>query len=159
MVSRAEIENHPNVRKGWLREAAKRTAQFKSDACYQEKSSIWSEVKPIYMRLQGDCKCAYCERKLESVTYGKGEQDVKHFRPKGNVCPWKLPAALKNTAVVLTPVSSHTGYCRTTCSTTPPRASPATVPLNGLTFPSLAPMFKARTLTIPPFWPRLNFRI
>lgn len=83
---------------GWLKKAAERTAQFKKDGCYSEKKGIWSAVKPVYMRLQGESKCAYCERKLESEYYGKGEQDVEHFRPKKNVRPWKLPKSRKNWA-------------------------------------------------------------
>src|SRR4030088_1152429 len=74
---------------GWLQKAGERTEQFRQLARYTEKSSIWSKVKPVYMRLQGDSKCAYCERKLESIDYGKGEQDVEHFRPKKGLKVWK----------------------------------------------------------------------
>jgi hypothetical protein len=88
---------------GWLKRAAERTAQFKTDGYYSEKKGIWSAVKPVYMRLQGESKCAYCERKLESEKYGKGEQDVEHFRPKKNVRPWKLPKPLEKLVVRLTP--------------------------------------------------------
>lgn len=88
---------------GWLKKAAERTAQFKTDGYYSEKKGIWSAVKPVYMRLQGESKCAYCERKLESENYGKGEQDVEHFRPKKNVRPWKLPKSLEKLGVTLTP--------------------------------------------------------
>ncbi len=51
---------------GWLQNAATRTDRFRQKGFYEERSSIWSEVKGVYMRLQGDCKCAFCERKLES---------------------------------------------------------------------------------------------
>jgi hypothetical protein len=61
------------------------------------------------MRLQGGCKCAYCERKLEAEPYGKGEQDVEHFRPKKNVRPWKLPKALADQGVAVTPPTPTTG--------------------------------------------------
>lgn len=88
---------------GWLANAAERTKSFRKLGLYQEKSAIWSKVKPVFMRLQGNCKCAYCERKLESEPYGKGEQDVEHFRPKKNVRPWKLPKSLQQQGVKVTP--------------------------------------------------------
>lgn len=88
---------------GWVQRAATRTAGFRQKSRYLEPSSIWSKVKPVYMQLQGGSKCAYCERKLESVDFGKGEQDVEHFRPKGRVRPWKAPKALSNQGVVFAP--------------------------------------------------------
>lgn len=95
----------------WLDRAKARTIQFKKLGSYDERSSIWSEVKPVYMELQGESKCAYCERKLESVDYGKAEQDVEHFRPKGNVRPWKPSPGLKKLGLPLTPpVARGGGY-------------------------------------------------
>jgi hypothetical protein len=41
----------------WLERAAERTAQFREKGFYEEDSSIWSEVKPVYMQLQGRGKC------------------------------------------------------------------------------------------------------
>ena len=78
----------------WRGNAGDRTKLFKKKRAYAEESSIWSDVKVVYMRLQGNCKCAFCERKLESVTYGKGEEAVEHFRPKKRVKAWPLPAEL-----------------------------------------------------------------
>lgn len=96
---------------GWLARAEARTAEFRTKGRYEEASSIWSEAKPAYMLLQGNCKCAYCERKLESVNYGKGEQDVEHYRPKGNVRAWKLPKSLRDQGVSLTdPTTLSGGY-------------------------------------------------
>jgi hypothetical protein len=60
-------------------------------------------------KLQGECKCAYCERKLESIDYGKGEQDVEHFRPKSSVKAWRVPKALKDQGIVTTDVSNAGG--------------------------------------------------
>lgn len=88
---------------GWLNRAAARTAGFQAQGAYSETSTIWSEVKQVYMTLQGASKCAFCERKLESVKYGKGEQAVEHFRPKGSIKPWKLPASLAAEGVNLAP--------------------------------------------------------
>ena len=45
----------------WLGRAETKTEEFRNQGFYQESSSIWSEVKVVYMRLQGNCKCAYCE--------------------------------------------------------------------------------------------------
>ena len=89
-------------KQSWLQRAATRTAGFRALGHYEEKSSIWSEVKVVYMRLQGNCKCAYCERKLEAIDLGKIEQDVEHFRPKGSVKGWKAPKALANQGIVFT---------------------------------------------------------
>ena len=87
--SQAELETLIEAESaGWLKHAAARTATFRINGCYHEAGPIWSKVKPAYMRLQGGSKCAYCERKLESVDYGKGEQAVDHFRPKGSVKAW-----------------------------------------------------------------------
>ena len=94
---------------GWLANAAERTKSFRKLGFYQEKKAIWSKVKPVFMRLQGDCKCAYCERKLESESYGKGEQDIEHFRPKKNVRPWKLPKSLAKQGVRVTPPPASGG--------------------------------------------------
>jgi hypothetical protein len=103
----AAIEAHA---KGWLAKAKKRTAGFRKKKAYSEKSSIWSQIKEVYMQLQGGSKCAYCERKLADPTYGKGEQDVEHFRPKKNVRAWKLPAALAGKGVKLTAPPGKGGY-------------------------------------------------
>ena len=48
---------------GWLVRAGKRMEIFASLGFYEESSSIWSEVKIVYMRLQHG-KCAYCKRQL-----------------------------------------------------------------------------------------------
>lgn len=90
---------------GWLVRAAARTADFRAKGKYEEQGTIWGEVKPVYMKLQA-CKCVYCERKLEAVDYGKIEQDVEHFRPKGRVSRWKAPAALTKVGVKITDVPS-----------------------------------------------------
>jgi hypothetical protein len=104
-ISRRDLEDLIETEKrGWLTRAGDRTEEFRRLGYYKEKSSIWSEVKPVYMRLQGSCKCAYCERKLESTDYGKGEQDVEHFRPKGGVKAWRMPKALKESGITPTKV-------------------------------------------------------
>ncbi len=95
---------------GWLAQAKSRTSGFRRKKKYAEKSSIWSKVKPVYMRLQGESKCAYCERKLAAEEYGKGEQDVEHFRPKKNVKAWPLATSLVGKGIKLTRPSGRGGY-------------------------------------------------
>lgn len=111
-VSRQELETLIEAEKaGWLARAAARTEGFRAAGRYDETSCIWSEVKPVYMRLQGGSKCAFCERKLESATHGKVEQDVEHFRPKGRVTHWRLSAKLRAAGVTLTPLpATAPGY-------------------------------------------------
>ncbi len=73
---------------GWLRRAAERTAGFLERKSFDETSSIWSEVKSVYMRIQYD-KCIYCERQLASPGLGGSlEHDLEHFRPKNGVAAW-----------------------------------------------------------------------
>jgi hypothetical protein len=89
---------------GWLKRAAERTTNFRLMGFYEEGSSIWSEVKPAYMKLQGNSKCAYCERKLESVEYGRGEQDVEHFRPKAKIKRWRVPRSLAKEGIAVSEI-------------------------------------------------------
>jgi hypothetical protein len=97
----------------WATRAKERTDIFKRNGRYQEKSSIWSEIKPVYMRLQGASKCAFCERKLESEEYGKGEQAIEHFRPKGKVVTWRPPASLETQGIAFGAVPlKNNGYYR-----------------------------------------------
>lgn len=112
-ISKKRLENLIEQEKpGWLARAEKRTNHFKNLGHYNESSSIWSEVKKVFVRIQHG-KCAYCERQLESEEYGTIEHDLEHFRPKKKAKPWKLNSALKQAGVVLTqPVSrqADAGY-------------------------------------------------
>lgn len=96
----------------WLRRSRERTGGFVTAGAFDEASSIWSEVKVVYMRLQGDSKCAYCERKLESEYYGQIEQDVEHFRPKKKVVAWTVPVALDALGIAPAVVPANSGYYR-----------------------------------------------
>lgn len=111
-ISQADLEKLIEAESpGWLQKAAQRTADFRQKGHYEEASSIWSDVKAVYMRLQGGSKCVYCERKLEDVAIGKVEQDVEHFRPKADVREWPLTASLKTQGVKTTPVpNGDLGY-------------------------------------------------
>lgn len=96
---------------GWLEKARERTDKFRELGRYEESSSIWSQVKPVYMKLQGESKCAYCERKLESSDVGRVEQDVEHFRPKGNVKFWRAPQKLRDLGIPFTAAPNESkGY-------------------------------------------------
>lgn len=78
--------------KNWLKNARRRTAKFIKDGTYEEKNSIWSTVKPVFMELQ-QSKCAYCERRIPAEQDdGAIEWDLEHFRPKGGVDVWRTPA-------------------------------------------------------------------
>jgi hypothetical protein len=72
----------------WRGRAAARTAGFVAAGKYEESSSIWSDVKPVFMTLQHN-KCAYCERALAAGDHGGAiEHDLEHFRPKSSVVDW-----------------------------------------------------------------------
>lgn len=75
---------------GWLKRAGARAKAFSKRGCYAERTSIWSEVKPVFMTLQHN-KCAFCERLLEGGRLGTIEHDMEHFRPKGPVVEWPTP--------------------------------------------------------------------
>jgi hypothetical protein len=72
---------------GWFARADQRTAKFKTAGKYDEKTGIWSEIKPVYVRLQFN-KCGFCERKLSDEERGLLDYDVEHFRPKSTVSAW-----------------------------------------------------------------------
>ena len=94
---------------GWSARAKERIEKFRCKKKYDEKSSIWSEVKPVFMELQGEGKCCFCERKFESGELGRYELDVEHFRPKGNVkeCPQsRVGEGIRMTA----PPGANNGY-------------------------------------------------
>lgn len=83
-----QIEAH---RPGWLDRAAERRRSARALGYHDaEKTPVWSEIKSVYLRLQHD-KCAFCERKLESETYGLVEHDLEHYRPKSEVRAWPTP--------------------------------------------------------------------
>jgi 5-methylcytosine-specific restriction endonuclease McrA len=71
----------------WLDTAKTRTNRFRKMKRYQEKSSIWSKIKLVYMTLQ-DGKCGYCERKFGADRESTIEHDVEHFRPKSAIKKW-----------------------------------------------------------------------
>lgn len=104
---RRRIEDH---KPGWSARAADRTERFRALGKFDESSHIWSEIKAVFMCLQGQ-KCAFCERKLESEEHGLGEQDVEHFRPKGRVTRWELPDGLANLGIAPVDIpAGRTGY-------------------------------------------------
>lgn len=72
----------------WIRRAQDRTDTYKAKGRYvTPPTDIWSEIKRVYMNLQG-YKCAFCERRLERSDFGNIEHDVEHFRPKSMVKEW-----------------------------------------------------------------------
>jgi hypothetical protein len=71
----------------WLDRAADRTQAFIAAGKFDETSSIWSQIKEVFIALQNN-KCAYCEKDMAGAEYGSGEYDLEHFRPKGRVQVW-----------------------------------------------------------------------
>ena len=68
----------------WCSRAKKRSREINKKAVYAEKTSIWSEVKPVFMYLQRN-RCIYCDRHIASLRVGSVEHDLEHYRPKGRV--------------------------------------------------------------------------
>lgn len=87
-VTHSELEE--KIKAGvptWMTRASERTETFRTLGRYEETSSIWSEIKTVFMEIQHD-KCAYCERQLEGQPYGTIEYDLEHYRPKSSVKKW-----------------------------------------------------------------------
>lgn len=99
------IENH---KQDWIQRAKNRTETYKLAGKVTDSSHIWSEIKEVLMKLQGN-KCAFCEQELEGVTYGKGSIDVEHFRPKNNVRKWEVSAEFKSLGIALTNPKKNVG--------------------------------------------------
>ncbi|MFJ4375194.1 hypothetical protein ACIP1T_21635 [Pseudomonas japonica] len=74
----------------WTSNAGKRTQKLIDAQQFKEKTSIWSTVKPVFMKVQLN-KCVFCERQFESPQYGTIEFDLEHFRPKSAVLGWPDP--------------------------------------------------------------------
>ncbi len=93
-ISSSELtERIDTLAPGWRGRAQLRTSRFLQLGRYEESSSIWSEVKLVYMTLQRD-KCAYCEQRLEGGRKGTIAHDLEHFRPKASVRAWPSDSTL-----------------------------------------------------------------
>ena len=104
---RALVHQH---RPGWTDRARARTDIFRKKRRYKENGSIWGEVKPVFMNVQGAAKCCFCERKFEG-DFNRHELDLEHFRPKGRVREWPCPPDLSGKGISLaTPPASNSGY-------------------------------------------------
>lgn len=96
---------------GWLARAEARTATFMERRRYAEQHPIWNEVKSVFMKVQGDGKCGFCERKFESGDLGRHELDIEHFRPKSRIAEWRYPRFLMDAGYSQTPPpDTETGY-------------------------------------------------
>jgi hypothetical protein len=76
----------------WRTRAGTRTTAAIQAGRVGDTDGIWSEIKAIYMELQG-FKCMYCEKPMpapspQGTAEGKVEYDVEHFRPKNRVTRW-----------------------------------------------------------------------
>jgi hypothetical protein len=78
----------------WFQRAREQTKALESGLPDPEFPELWSEIKEVYIKLQGGAregKCAYCEKWLEA---DRIEHDVEHFRPKAKVARWNVPEHL-----------------------------------------------------------------
>ena len=79
-ITLTEIEQRVDAKApNWRRCARWRTTRLFNKGKYEEKSSIWSEVKPVYMAFQHN-KCIYCEQRLEGGPLGTIAHDLEHYR-------------------------------------------------------------------------------
>lgn len=109
-IARAQLDAQIEAQSpGWLLRTEKRADGFRKRKRYAETSPVWSEVKPVYAYLQGQGKCAFCEREMESGDYAAYETDVEHFRPKGRIRAWPVPDELKGVPFT-TPPNADKGY-------------------------------------------------
>ncbi|TBC25608.1 hypothetical protein ELH33_33070 (plasmid) [Rhizobium ruizarguesonis] len=110
-LTRAQLEARVDaVDETWRSRASVRRAAFIAAGKFSEESSIWSDVKTVFMDLQYD-KCVFCERVLGGKLAGKSEHDVEHFRPKGRIKKW--PYATRKPKVAYdfdTGLAVDTGY-------------------------------------------------
>lgn len=71
----------------WRARAKARQAAINALGRFEEASSIWSEVKSVFIKLQFN-KCVFCETKLERGRHERIAFDLEHFRPKSSVETW-----------------------------------------------------------------------
>lgn len=94
--------------KSWLARSAAALKKF-TDNPNAELPSLWSEIKPVFTRLQHG-KCAFCERPLGTDEVAAYEQDMEHFRPKKGVKSWPPAEPIGATPhPVDMPASAHSG--------------------------------------------------
>ncbi len=110
-VSLTDLEEQVDRKsKTWRARALARKTELRRTKVYATGGPGWSDIKIVYMTLQGGGKCVYCERKLEAVEIGLIEQDVEHFRPKSQVSPWPIPDRLTTFKIPITKPKATGGY-------------------------------------------------
>jgi hypothetical protein len=102
----ADVDSHDA---GWAARAAQRTNDLLAARKYIKATSIWGDIKLVFMRLQ-HFKCIFCERPLGQAEAGSVEQDVEHFRPKSSVKRWSPPAASQPALPIATGGAWSVGY-------------------------------------------------
>ncbi len=85
-----------NGREAWLTKASRLSTQLKAHGSYnlENRDEIWNELKPLFARLQGGGKCAYCETMLPTHKRGMPKGDLEHYRPKQGVIKWPTTHAI-----------------------------------------------------------------
>jgi hypothetical protein len=125
----------------WRKAAAERTKALRALGRFEDGSPDWGEVKPVFMRIQGGNKCIYCERAIGSEERSLVEQDIEHFRPKGNVDDWKIPESVAKAKIKVTKapkgkggyhlLAYHLANYATSCKTCNSRQKKDRFPISG----------------------------
>lgn len=71
-------------RESWFRRADNARHQWIPGGD-RDPETVWTELKPVFARIQGDgirIKCVYCERQLGLGKKNLPDGDIDHFRPK-----------------------------------------------------------------------------
>ncbi len=109
-IDLAYIEARIKLHKAsWLDRAAERTEAYKTAGKVTHSKHIWSEIKEVYMKIQGN-KCAFCETELEGKSSGKGVHDVEHFRPKNRITQWQATPEFNALGIIVTDPAVSKGY-------------------------------------------------
>lgn len=98
-------EQKPN----WTIRATERTNFYRNAGEVTDTSHIWSEIKEVFMKIQGN-KCAFCETELEGRNSGKGVHDIEHFRPKNRITKWKTSTEFNTLGIDITDPNNSKGY-------------------------------------------------
>ena len=110
IIDQSYIETLINTHnRTWLQRASERTVTYKEAGKVIHHSHIWSQIKEVFMKIQGN-KCAFCETELEGKDSGKGLHDVEHFRPKNRIRKWKSSPEFDTLSIDITDQSVSKGY-------------------------------------------------
>lgn len=90
ITKRELLDAIDHERPGWRDRADSRIDELEALATWADRGRIWTDIKGVYMRLQGHT-CGFCQRRLEWSAWGNVEHDVEHYRPKARADGWPTP--------------------------------------------------------------------